>query len=61
LRKRINLLVCRFLVKLMKVKADLSSERGRLIGLAASADELEDVGSLVHKMLTDSPSNEQQK
>lgn len=61
MRKRINLLVCRFLVKLMKVKADLSSERGRLIGLAASADELEDVGSLVHKMLTDSPSNEQQK
>ncbi len=60
MRKRINLLVCRFLVKLMKVKADLSSERGRLIRLAASADELEDVGSLVHKMLTGSPSNEQQ-
>lgn len=47
-----NLVVCRFLVKLMKVKAELISERVRLIELAASADELEDVGSLVHKMLT---------
>jgi hypothetical protein len=52
LRKKLNLTVCKLLLKLMKLKPNFEAERARLLELAASGDEIEDVRSITHKMLT---------